>query len=68
MGLLTLVQKVFQQFFLFILSPFIAAASIADDGKRMKQWQDMYMAKSFAILGLIISIQLFGAFLTRAVG
>jgi putative membrane protein len=37
MGLLTLVQKVFQQFFLFILSPFIAAASIADDGKRMKQ-------------------------------
>ncbi|WP_373438809.1 Mbov_0396 family ICE element transmembrane protein [Metamycoplasma equirhinis] len=67
MGLLTLVQKVFQQFFLFIISPFIAAASISDDGKRMKQFQDMYAAKSFAILGLIISIQMFGVFLTRSV-
>lgn len=68
LGILTLVQKIFQQFFLFIISPFIASAAIADDGKRMKQFQDMYAAKTFAILGLLISLQLFSAFVNRSIG
>ncbi|WP_434341900.1 hypothetical protein V2P24_01070 [Mycoplasma putrefaciens] len=66
LGILTLVQKIFQQFFLFIISPFIASASVSDNGKRMKQFQEMYAAKSFAIIGIIISLQLFGVFVSRA--
>lgn len=66
LGLLTLVQKIFQMFFLFVISPFIASASVSDDGKRMKQFQEMYMAKTVSILAIIISLQLFAAFLSRA--
>ncbi|WFQ93052.1 Mbov_0396 family ICE element transmembrane protein [Mycoplasma feriruminatoris] len=66
LALLTMVQKIFQQFFLFIISPFIAAASVSDNGKRMRQFQDMYAAKSFVILGLLISLQMFFVFISRA--
>lgn len=65
-GMLVLVQKIFQQFFLFVISPFIAAASVADDGKRMKQFQEMYASKSFAILGLVVGVQLYSVFIGRA--
>ncbi|SYV89974.1 Uncharacterised protein, partial [Metamycoplasma alkalescens] len=58
--------KIFQQFFLFVISPFIAAASVADDGKRMKQFQEMYASKSFAILGLVVGVQLYSVFIGRA--
>ncbi|BAP01080.1 hypothetical protein MCAL160_0540 [Mycoplasmopsis californica HAZ160_1] len=63
-GLLTIVQKIFQQFYLFIISPFVASSSIADGGKRMKRWAWMYFGKSFVILGLVLSVQVFTIFLS----
>ncbi|SRX59013.1 Mbov_0396 family ICE element transmembrane protein [Mycoplasma mycoides] len=66
LAILTLVQKIFQQFFLFIISPFIAASSVSDDGRRMKQFQEMYAAKSFVVLGMIIALQLYAVYITRA--
>ncbi|ENY68800.1 Hypothetical protein MAU_2850 [Metamycoplasma auris 15026] len=68
MGLIVLVTKVFQQFFLFIISPFIVSASVADDGKRMKQWMEMYAAKSYAILGMLIGMQILVIWTQKSVG
>ncbi|UOE63493.1 hypothetical protein MbovWib_01885 [Mycoplasmopsis bovis] len=68
MGLIVLVTKVFQQFFLFIISPFIVSASVADDGKRMKQWMEMYAAKAYAILGMLIGMQMLVVWTTKSVG
>lgn len=67
-GLIVLVTKVFQQFFLFIISPFIVSASVADDGKRMKQWMEMYAAKAYAILGMLIGMQMLVVWTTKSVG
>ncbi|UZK63974.1 hypothetical protein MNF30_03350 [Mycoplasma mycoides subsp. capri] len=66
LAILTLVQKIFQQLFLFIISPFIAASSVSDDGRRMKQFQEMYASKSFVVLGMIIALQLYAVYVTRA--
>ncbi|QVJ96685.1 hypothetical protein I7634_01925 [Mycoplasma mycoides subsp. capri] len=66
LAILTVVQKVFQQLFLFVISPFIAASSVSDDGRRMKQFQEMYAAKSFVVLGMIIALQLYAVYVTRA--
>ncbi|UOE64634.1 hypothetical protein MbovBow_01325 [Mycoplasmopsis bovis] len=67
-GLIVLVTKVFQQFFLFIISPFIVSASVADDGKRMKQWMEMYAAKAYAILGMLIGMQMLVVWTTKSIG
>lgn len=65
MGMLVVVQKVFQQFFLFIIAPFVAPTALADDGKRLRQWGQMYFAKGFSILGFLVSIQVLGAFILQ---
>ncbi|ENY69857.1 Hypothetical protein MBVG_2660 [Mycoplasmopsis bovigenitalium 51080] len=65
MGMLVVVQKVFQQFFLFIIAPFVAPTAMADDGKRLRQWGQMYFAKGFSILGFLVSIQVLGAFILQ---
>ncbi|UWD34761.1 hypothetical protein NX779_03015 [Mycoplasma cottewii] len=66
LGALTLVQKIYQQFFLFIISPFICAASVSDNGKRLKTWIESYAAKSLAIGGMIIGLQLYSVFIIRS--
>ncbi|AJM71560.1 Mbov_0396 family ICE element transmembrane protein [Mycoplasma yeatsii] len=66
LGALTLVQKIYQQFFLFIISPFICAASVGDNGKRMKIWAESYAAKSLSVIAMVIALQLYSVFITRA--
>ncbi|MBU4693430.1 hypothetical protein KQ878_00830 [Mycoplasma zalophidermidis] len=66
LGLLTVVQKIFQQFFLFIISPFVASSAIADDGKRLKLWGQMYFGKGFAIISLAVGVQILSAFLNQS--
>ncbi len=65
LGIITVVQKIFQQFFLFVISPFIVAASVSDDGKRMKQFIEMYSTKSFAIIGMLIGLQMLTVWITK---
>lgn len=66
LGALTLVQKIYQQFFLFIISPFVCAASVSDNGKRLKTWIESYSAKSLAVLAMIIGLQLYSVFIIRS--
>lgn len=63
LGGLTLIQKVFQQFVLFILAPFVAASALVDEGRRMKLWQEQYITKGITILAFVVSIQIFGTFI-----
>ncbi|MCE6114579.1 Mbov_0396 family ICE element transmembrane protein [Mycoplasmopsis agalactiae] len=65
LGIITVIQKIFQQFFLFVISPFIVAASVSDDGKRMKQFIEMYSTKSFAIIGMLIGLQMLTVWITK---
>ncbi|UUD34811.1 hypothetical protein NPA07_03240 [Mycoplasmopsis caviae] len=67
MGLISLMEKIFQQFFLFIIAPFVAASAISDDGAKMRTWQQLYMRKSFVIISLLVSIQVFSAFIQRSI-
>lgn len=62
LGALTLVQKIFQQLVLFIISPFVAASGVADEGKRLRLWKDQFIAKSFVIVGFVLGIQIFSVF------
>ncbi|KEZ23226.1 Mbov_0396 family ICE element transmembrane protein [Ureaplasma diversum] len=65
-GSVTLVQKIFQQLVLFIISPFVAASGVADDGKRLRLWKDQFIAKSFVIVGFVLGIQIFSVFVNLA--
>ncbi|WP_029513776.1 Mbov_0396 family ICE element transmembrane protein [Mycoplasmopsis primatum] len=66
LGLMVLIQKIFEQFFLFIIAPFVGASSVNDNGARMKKWQEMYVTKSIVIFGFLLSIQVLTLFLTSA--
>lgn len=66
LGAITLIQKIFQQFVLFIIAPFVAASSLIDEGRRMKMWQEQYITKTIVIIGFVVSIQVFGAFINLA--
>ncbi|MGY6172653.1 Mbov_0396 family ICE element transmembrane protein, partial [Candidatus Mycoplasma pogonae] len=56
---LSLIQKVFQQFFLFIISPLVAPTILLDAGKRIKTWQQLFLAKTLAIQGFLIGMNVF---------
>lgn len=61
MGLVSmiLVQKNLELFFLFIISPIVAATMANDHGKRMNTWKDMVIAKSIATSATIVSYYTF---------
>ena len=56
---MTIMQKTFDQAFLFILSPIIAISSVLDGGKRMAQWRDMMLSKSFIIFGIVLGSRIY---------
>ena len=56
---LLIMQKVFDQVFLFIMSPVIATTSVLDGGKRMIQWRDMMIAKCLVIFAIILGSRLY---------
>ena len=56
---LTVLQKTFDQIFLFIISPFIAPTMMIDGGARMKSWKDQMIAKSLTIFSIVVGSQIF---------
>lgn len=56
---ITLVQKVIELFFLFILSPIIMIVMVLDDGKAAFIWKDMVIAKFLASTGTLIGYYIF---------
>lgn len=56
---MTIMQKTFDQAFLFILSPIIATSSVLDGGKRMAQWRDMMISKSLVIFGIVLGSRIY---------
>ena len=56
---MSLLQKTFDQIFLFICSPFIAMTTIIDGGKRLINWRDQMIAKSLTIFSILIGSKIF---------
>lgn len=56
---ITILQKIFDQVFLFILSPVIATTSVIDGGKRMVQWRDMMISKSLVVFGIVLGSRIY---------
>lgn len=56
---ITICIKIFDQVFLFCISPAIAATSILDGGKRISEWKDMMISKSFVVFGIILEARLY---------
>lgn len=56
---ITILQKIFDQVFLFILSPVIAISSVLDGGKRMSQWRDMMISKSLVVFGIVLGSRIY---------
>lgn len=64
LGILTLVQKIFHLLVLFVISPFVAASGIVDEGKRLRLWRDQFITKGLVICSFILGIQLFQLFIS----
>lgn len=56
---ITLVQKVIELFFLFIISPIVMIVMVLDDGKAAFIWKDMVIAKFLASTGTLIGYYVF---------
>jgi hypothetical protein len=52
---LLLIQRIFELFLLFLISPFIAAIFPLDEGKRLFLWKDLVIAKFIASTATILS-------------
>ncbi|VEU78252.1 Mbov_0396 family ICE element transmembrane protein [Mycoplasmopsis columbinasalis] len=61
-GLLTLVQKTFQLFFLFIIAPFVASSAIGDDANKLKRWQRMFLTKTLVITAFLLGFEIYFSF------
>ncbi|WLP85209.1 Mbov_0396 family ICE element transmembrane protein [Mycoplasma seminis] len=66
LGIMLVVGKVLQMFWLFMISPFVVSASIMDDGKRIKIWRTQYIGKQLSILAFFVGIQIYVQFVARA--
>ncbi|MHA3801849.1 Mbov_0396 family ICE element transmembrane protein [Mycoplasma sp. VS30B] len=66
MGIMLIVGKILQMFWLFIISPFVVSASIMDDGNRIKIWRQQYIAKQLSVLAFFVGIQIYIQFGSRA--
>lgn len=56
---ITLVQKVIELFFLFVISPIVMIVMVVDDGKAAFIWKDMVVAKFLASTGTLIGYYIF---------
>lgn len=56
---ITLVQKIIELFFLFVISPIVMVVMVVDDGKAAFTWKDMVGAKFLASTGTLISYYIF---------
>ncbi|WP_438340716.1 Mbov_0396 family ICE element transmembrane protein [Mycoplasma sp. 125] len=60
---ISVVVKSFHLLFLFIISPFVAAHSIADGGKNIHKWKEIYIQKNLGMLTQIASLQFYLIFI-----
>ncbi len=56
---ITLIQKIIELFFLFIISPLIMIVMVIDNGKAAFTWKDMVIAKFLASSATLISYYIF---------
>lgn len=56
---ITIVVKIFDQVFLFCISPIIATTSILDGGARISKWRDMAISKAFIVFGIVLGSRLY---------
>ena len=63
----TTMMKIFEQVFLFCISPVIATTSVIDGGKRLIQWRDMAIGKAFVVFGIVLGSRLYISLLDFAV-
>lgn len=55
----TIVTKIFDQVFLFVISPAIATTSILDGGKRMNEWRNLTISKSLVVFGIVLGSRIY---------
>ncbi|QGZ97974.1 hypothetical protein GE118_04180 [Mycoplasma sp. NEAQ87857] len=65
-SLFGVVNKIFQLFFMFIISPLIASTSIFDSGARIKIWFQLFISKWLAIMSLGLSLKIWAIFINVA--
>lgn len=63
----TIMIKIFDNVFLFCLSPVVATSSVLDGGKRIATWRDMIVSKALIIFGIIIGSRMYASILSFAV-
>lgn len=51
--------KIFDQVFLFVISPAIATTSILDGGKRMNEWRNLTISKSLVVFGIVLGSRIY---------
>nr|WP_148207926.1 hypothetical protein [Mycoplasma crocodyli] len=51
---LTVFIKSFEQYFLFILAPFVSATILLDNGKKFSEWKQLFLSKTFAIYSIVL--------------
>ncbi|MBE4704424.1 Mbov_0396 family ICE element transmembrane protein [Spiroplasma platyhelix] len=56
---ITLIQKIIELFFLFVISPIVMIVMVVDDGKAAFSWKDMVGAKFLASTGTLVSYYIF---------
>ncbi|MCL6429112.1 hypothetical protein LT335_00674 [Spiroplasma sp. JKS002669] len=56
---LALVQKIFELFFLFVISPIVMIVMVIDNGKAAFTWKDMVIAKFLAATATLIGYYVF---------
>lgn len=57
----TVVGKIFEQFYLFVCSPFVAVSSILDGGKKVAILRDHLISKSLVVFAIIIGSKIFAS-------
>ncbi|QIW62339.1 Mbov_0396 family ICE element transmembrane protein [Mycoplasmopsis gallinacea] len=63
--LLSVIIKIFELLYMFIISPWISAYSVVDNGKMMKKWKLMFVSKFFSIALYPVIIQIYVLFINR---
>lgn len=56
---LNLVERLINVVMLFLVSPFVLAASPLDDGQRLGVWRDLVISKLLGVAGMVLSLYLY---------
>lgn len=63
LSVLTLIERIIDLVFLYIISPVVIAVSPLDEGNRLGIWKDLTIAKLFSIAGMIICFYIYFLFM-----